>query len=121
MVAVLREAAGRDPYDRELSDLVGELSTRSDTFRTMWAAHNVRKHDTGVKGIHHPLVGDVTFAYEGMELAADPGLTLFVYTVEPDSKSEQALNLLASWTATPDDEITNADREEQPRHSSRAE
>ena len=93
-------AAGRNPYDRELSDLVGELSTRSETFRTLWAAHNVRKHDTGVKGIHHPLVGDVTFAYEGMELAADPGLTLFVYTVEPGSKSEQALNLLASWVAT---------------------
>ena len=67
MVAVLREAAGRNPYDRELSDLVGELSTRSETFRTMWAVHNVRKHDTGVKGIHHPLAGDVTFAYEGMD------------------------------------------------------
>jgi transcriptional regulator with XRE-family HTH domain len=119
MVAVLREAAGRDPYDRELSDLVGELSTRSETFRTMWAAHNVRKHATGVKGIHHPLVGDVTFAYEGMELAADPGL--FVYTVEPGSKSEQALNLLASWAATPDEEIASADHEEQPRDRSRAE
>jgi hypothetical protein len=121
MVAVLREAAGRDPYDRDLSDLVGELSTRSETFRTFWAAHNVRRHDTGSKGVHHPLVGEVTFAYEAMELAAEPGLTLFVYTVEPGSKSEQALNLLASWTATPDEEITHADHEEQSRHRSRAE
>jgi transcriptional regulator with XRE-family HTH domain len=101
IVAVLRAEAGRDPYDRELSDLVGELSTRSETFRTFWAAHNVRRHDTGVKGVHHPLVGDVTFTYESMELVADPGLTMFVYTAEPGSKSEEALSLLASWTAEP--------------------
>lgn len=123
MVAVLHEAAGRDPYDRDLSDLVGALSTRSETFRTLWAAHNVRRHDTGAKAIHHPLVGEVAFTYESMELAADPGLTMFAYTVEPGSKSEEALNLLASWTATPDQEINDksADHEEQPRDRSRAE
>jgi len=109
MVAVLHEAAGRDPYDRALSDLVGELSTRSETFRTFWAAHNVRRHDTGVKSVHHPLVGEVTFTFESMELLADSGLTMFVYTTEPGSKSEQAMNLLASWTATPDEETTGAD------------
>jgi transcriptional regulator with XRE-family HTH domain len=121
MVAVLHEAAGRDPYDRELSDLVGELSTRSEMFRTLWAAHNVRRHDAGVKAVHHPLVGEVTFTYESMELVANPGLTMFVYTAEPGSKSEQALNLLASWTATPDEESTDADHEEQPRNPSWAE
>jgi len=104
IVAVLRAEAGRDPYDRDLSDLVGELSTRSETFRTLWAAHNVRRHDTGVKGVDHPLVGEVTFTYESMELVADPGLTMFVYTAEPGSKSEEALQLLASWTAL-DEEI----------------
>jgi transcriptional regulator with XRE-family HTH domain len=112
MVAGLHEAAGRDPTDRELSDLVGQLSTRSDTFRTLWAAHNVRKQDTGVKAVHHPLVGDVSFTHDSMELIADPGLTMFVYTVEPGSKSEQALNLLATWTATVDQESAHADREE---------
>jgi transcriptional regulator with XRE-family HTH domain len=117
MVAVLHEAAGRDPYDRALSDLVGELSTPSETFRTLWAAHNVRRHDTGVKAVQHPLVGEVTFTYESMELLADPGLTMFVYTAEPGSKSEQAMNLLASWTATPDEETADEDHEEQPRHS----
>jgi transcriptional regulator with XRE-family HTH domain len=103
MVAVLHAEAGRDPYDRELTDLVGELSTQSETFRTLWATHNVRLHDTGVKAVQHPLVGEVTFTYESMELVADPGLTMFVYTAEPGSKSEQALSLLASWAATPDD------------------
>jgi transcriptional regulator with XRE-family HTH domain len=121
VVAVLRSEAGRDPYDRDLSDLVGQLSTQSETFRTLWAAHNVRKHDTGIKTVHHPLVGDVTFTYESLELTADPDLTMFVYTAEPGSKSEQALNLLASWTATPDEETADADHEEQPRHSRRAE
>jgi transcriptional regulator with XRE-family HTH domain len=120
VVAILRAEAGRDPYDRELSDLIGELSTRSELFRTLWAAHNVRTHDTGVKRFHHHLVGELTVSFEAMELVADPGLTMFVYSAEPGSKSAQALNLLASWTATPDEEITHADHEEQPRHRSGA-
>jgi len=101
-VAVLRSEAGRDPYDRGLSDLVGELSTQSELFRTRWAAHNVRYHDTGVKRFHHPVVGDLTLTYENMELVGDSGLTMFAYTAEAGSKSEEALNLLASWTATPE-------------------
>ena len=100
-VAVLRAEAGRNPYDRGLSDLIGELSTRSENFRTRWATHNVRYHDTGPKRFHHPLVGELELTYEAMKLVADPGLTLFVYTAEPGSRSEQALNLLASWAATP--------------------
>jgi len=120
VVAVLRQAAGRDPSDRDLSDLVGELSTRSETFGALWAAHNVRRHDTGVKAVHHPLVGEITFTYESLELVADPGLTMFVYTAEPGSKSEQALSLLASWTATLNEERADADHEEQPRHRPRA-
>ena len=121
VVAVLRAEAGRDPYDRDLSDLVGELSTRSETFRTLWAAHDVRRHDTGVKRFRHPLVGDVMVTFEAMELVADPGLTMFVYTAEPGSKSEEALNLLASWTATLDEEGSHADHEERDRHGTRAE
>ena len=62
--------AGRNPYDRALSDLVGELSTRSDAFRTWWAAHNVRYHHTGTKRLHHPIVGDLDLSYEVMELTA---------------------------------------------------
>jgi hypothetical protein len=108
VVAVLRAEAGRDPYDRELSDLVGELSTRSELFGTLWAAHDVRKHDTGLKRFRHPLVGELSLTFENLELVADPGLTLFVYTAEPGSKSEQALNLLASWAATPDSEPAEA-------------
>jgi transcriptional regulator with XRE-family HTH domain len=101
-VAILRSEAGRDPYDRGLSDLVGELSTRSETFRTRWAAHNVRFHDTGSKRFHHPVVGHLELTFETMQLAADEGLLLFVYSAEVGSKSEEALNLLASWTATLD-------------------
>jgi transcriptional regulator with XRE-family HTH domain len=120
VVAVLRAEAGRDPYDRELSDLVGELSTRSELFRKLWAAHNVRSHDTGLKRFHHPVVGELNLTFESMELVADPGLTMTVYAAEPGSRSQEALNLLASWTATPDREATHADHEEQPRHRSGA-
>jgi transcriptional regulator with XRE-family HTH domain len=119
VVAILRAEAGRDPYDRELSDLIGELSTRSELFRTLWAAHNVRTHDSGVKNMRHPLVGELELSFEVMELIGDPGLTMWVYTAEPASKSEQGLSLLASWTATPDEETTHADHEEQPRHQRR--
>jgi len=101
-VGILRQSAGRDPYDKRLSDLIGELSTRSDEFRVRWAAHDVNLHRSGVKRFHHPVVGDLTLTFEMMELAADPGLNLLAYSAEPGSRSEEALNLLASWTATLD-------------------
>ncbi len=101
VVAILRSEAGRNPYDRDLTNLIGELSTQSEPFRTKWAAHNVRFHDTGTKRLHHPVVGDLELTYEAMELSADTGLTMFAYTAEPGTKSEQALRLLGSWAATP--------------------
>ncbi len=99
-VAVLHREAVRNPLDRDLSDLVGELSTRSDEFRTRWAQHDVRYHDTGTKRFHHSAVGALELGYEGMTLLADPELSLFVFTAEVGSRSEEALNLLASWAAT---------------------
>jgi MmyB-like transcription regulator ligand binding domain len=105
-VALLRAEAGRNPTDRALSDLIGELSTRSEVFRVRWADHNVRQHRSGVKHLHHPVVGDMSLAYESMELVADVGLVLNGYSAEPGTPSQDALNLLASWAAT-------ADREER--------
>ncbi|MFB4272940.1 helix-turn-helix transcriptional regulator [Nonomuraea sp. GTA35] len=99
-VANLRTAAGKDPHDKSLHDLVGELSTRSDDFRRRWGAHNVRSHGTGVKHFHHHIVGDLTLAYESMDLRAEPGLSMTIYTAEPGSPSEDALRLLSSWAAT---------------------
>jgi len=99
-VASLRTEVGRNPHDRGLSDLVGELSTGSDEFRTRWAAHNVRFHRTGAKRLRHPIVGELDLTFEAMELAADPGLSIVTYTAEPGSRSAEGLNLLASWTAT---------------------
>ena len=102
LVAALRSMAGRNPYDRALSDSVGELSTRSDAFRTWWAAHSVRYHQTGTKRLRHPMVGDLELSYEVMELSADAGLRLAIFTAERGSRSDEALNLLASWSATSD-------------------
>ena len=112
LVAALRSQAGRNPYDQELSDLVGELSTRSEPFRKWWAAHNVRYHQTGTKRLRHPVVGELDLTYEVMELAADGGLRLAIFSAEPGSRSEDALNLLASWTATPEPQPA---AEEAPR------
>jgi len=114
VVAVLRAEAGRDPYDKALSDLIGLLSTRSEEFRVRWAAHNVKQHRAGTKTLHHPIAGDITLAYEALEVAADPGQRLLVYTAEPGSPDQEALDLLASWTA-PDRQ--SAETEEEPWRS----
>jgi hypothetical protein len=99
-VANLRTAAGVDPHDKGLHDLVGELSTRSDEFRRRWGAHNVRIHGTGVKTFHHHVVGELALAYESMELRAEPDLVMTIYAAEPASPTAHALSLLASWAAT---------------------
>jgi transcriptional regulator with XRE-family HTH domain len=99
-VANLRTAAGKDPHDKCLHDLVGELSTRSDEFRRRWGAHNVRIHGTGTKTFRHHVVGDLVLAYESMDLRAEPDLTVTIYSAEPGSPTAHALSLLASWAAT---------------------
>jgi transcriptional regulator with XRE-family HTH domain len=98
IVAVLRAEAGRSPHDRHLSDLVGELSTRSDLFRTLWGAHDVREHRTGTKRIHHPVVGDLDLTFQAMDLASDRGLQMLVFSAPPGSTSLERLQLLANWT-----------------------
>lgn len=99
-VALLRTEAGRAPHDKELTDLIGELATRSEAFRTRWGTHDVRAHRGGIKQFNHPVVGLMELAYDSMELVAVPGLVLTAYTAEPGTASADALSLLASWAAT---------------------
>lgn len=99
MLAALRIEAGRNPYDRGLTDLVGELSTRSEEFRTWWASHNVKFHTMAAKTLRHPAVGELELTGEALTLPGDHGLTIITCTVEPHGASEQALNFLASWSA----------------------
>jgi hypothetical protein len=100
IVALLRAEAGRAPYDRTLTDLVGELATRSDHFRTLWASHDVRAHNTGTKNVHHPAVGDLDLTYEAMDLTSEPGLQLLAFSAAPGSPSHDGLRLLATLAAT---------------------
>jgi transcriptional regulator with XRE-family HTH domain len=101
-VALLRAEAGRHPNDTQLRELVGELSTVSEDFRTRWAAHNVRIHHNGGKQFRHPVVGALELAYYTFDLPTEDhrGLRLTIYTAAPGSPSEDALKLLASWAAT---------------------
>lgn len=99
-VAYLHAEAARSPYDSGLSGLIGELSTRSEPFRVLWAAQEVRVHRTGIKRLRHPVVGMLILDFEALDLSADQGLRLNVYTVAPDSPSAEALGLLDSWTGT---------------------
>jgi transcriptional regulator with XRE-family HTH domain len=102
VVASLRLQAGHNPYDRGLTDLVGELSTRSEEFRTWWASHTVRLHRTSTKRMHHPIVGDLELTGEALELPGDDGLTIITYTVEPGTASAEALQFLISWATSQD-------------------
>lgn len=105
-VAIMRAEAGRNPHDRALQDLVGELCTRSDTFRTLWGTHDVRTHGTGTKRFHHPVAGELTLAYEELAITADPGLILMIYTAEPGSPAAERLGLLASWASAQPADLT---------------
>lgn len=99
-VAILRTEAARDPQDKDLHNLIGELSTRSVEFRRRWGAHDVRHHGAGFKSFRHPVVGEMTLAYEGLEMAAEPGLTLTIYAAEPGSDAAERMQLLASWAVS---------------------
>jgi transcriptional regulator with XRE-family HTH domain len=107
-VSYLRHASGRAPHDKALTDLVGELSTRSDAFATRWARHDVKLHRSGLKRLRHPVVGDLALPFEALELPVDPGLVINVYTPEPDSPEQEALAILASWAGT-----TTQEREQE--------
>lgn len=98
--ALLHTLAGENPYDHGLTELVGELSTRSEPFRRLWADHDVRLHRTGGKRFRHPLVGELTLSYEGMDVSADAGLRLNAYFAEPGTESAERFALLASWAST---------------------
>ena len=100
IAAMLRSEAGRNPHDKQLVELIGELSTRSEIFRTRWAAHNVKFHRTGFKRLRHPVVGELEMDFEAMELPAHPGLTMLVYTAAVNTPTAEKFALLASWAAT---------------------
>ena len=105
-VAMLRSEAGRNPHDRALNELVGELTTGSGQFAALWAGHDVRIHTTGTKRFHHPVAGDLSLQFETLHLPGDEGQTLFTFTAEPGSASENALAFLASWAASPPETTT---------------
>ena len=117
IVALLRVEAARSPYDRQLSDLVGELSTRSDLFRKLWGAHDVREHRTGLKSIHHPIVGDLDLTFLGLDLTSDRGLQMLVFSAEPGSASWDGLQLLANWALSHGVEMTSKDSTTITNHS----
>lgn len=99
-VGSMRVEAGKDPHDAALQDLVGELSTCSDTFRRLWGAHDVRTHGSGAKRFEHPVVGEISVVYEELAITAEPGRAVIIYSTEPGSQSAQRMRLLASWAAT---------------------
>ncbi|MDQ1622839.1 MAG: hypothetical protein QOH19_1257 [Actinomycetota bacterium] len=105
-VAMLRSESGRSPHDRALNELVGELTTRSGVFAALWAGHDVRIHTTGTKRFHHPVAGDLSLQFETLDLPGDEGQTLFTFTADPGSASENALAFLASWAASPPETTT---------------
>jgi len=111
-VAALRSEAGRNPYDRGLTDLIGQLSTRSDEFRTLWATHNVKLHYTATKTMHHAIAGDLELTGEALQLPGEPDLTIITYTWDPTGPTAQGVAFLASWST---DERSPAATEQHTR------
>ncbi|GMA32834.1 helix-turn-helix transcriptional regulator [Litorihabitans aurantiacus] len=107
-VAVLRQEAGRDPYNKRITEVIGELSTRSETFRDRWANAQVRRHDATAKTALHPVVGDITLQLVGTSLIAEPGLSLMIYTALPGTPAQDQLHLLGTWAATHTDSDEDA-------------
>ncbi|MEV6592396.1 helix-turn-helix transcriptional regulator [Streptomyces acidicola] len=97
-VALLHTEAGRDPSNEQLTELVGELSTRSEDFRSLWARHDVRLHRSGYKEFRHPAVGDLRLSFDALSLPAERGLTLTAYSAEPNTPSEPRMRRLAELT-----------------------
>lgn len=106
VVALLHQAAGKDPFDEKLIRLIGQLSTQSPEFRALWASHDVIRYQRGTKRYRHPGVGDLEFGYESFDLTTEPGLTMLVYTFEPQSPTAERIALLGSWATTPDTPAT---------------
>jgi transcriptional regulator with XRE-family HTH domain len=109
-VALLRAEAGREPGDRALRELVGELSTLSSEFRTMWASHDVRSLHEGVKRLQHPVVGFIELTYQSAELSnpTRAARTLNIYTAEPGTVHEENIQVLTSWAATTRETASNS-------------
>ncbi len=99
-VGILRSCADRHPFDRDLSDLVGELSVRGETFRLLWAEHSVRFPYHGTRSLRHPAVGEFNLGYEIIPLSSDDGLTLVTYSADAGSADHDALRLISAWAAT---------------------
>ena len=99
LAAALRTEAGRNPHDRALNSLIGDLATGSTEFSTRWARHNVRFHRSARKTLHNPLVGDIELTGDSLEVPGE-GLTLIAYTAEPGSHAQEQLDFLSSWSTT---------------------
>ncbi len=97
---MLRLEATRDPDDRALLELVGELSTRSELFRQRWASQDVRFHRSGRKRLRHPVVGLLDLDFEALQLPNESGLQINVYTAATGTPTADTLRLLASWAAS---------------------
>ncbi|WP_051298502.1 helix-turn-helix transcriptional regulator [Arthrobacter castelli] len=100
-VALLRAEAGREPYDKTLRELIGELSTASEEFSAYWASHDIRIRHEGTKRLQHPEIGEIELTYQSVDLptAKRAWHDLSFYTAEPGSQHEANLKLLASWAA----------------------
>lgn len=94
----LRLEAGNDPADRATAELVAELRAQSPEFVRWWDEHRVYRRTHGSKRLRHPVVGDLTVEYETLTLPGDPHTTVFLYSTEPGSPSQRALDVLASWS-----------------------
>jgi hypothetical protein len=97
IVAGFRASVGNDIDDPRFIELVGELSLASDTFRALWARHDVVRWQGSSTTLNHPQVGELTVYREKLAITGTAGQLLVLYHAEPGTEHADKLALLASF------------------------
>lgn len=96
LVASFRGSIGTDNDDPRVAQLVGELALASDSFRKLWARHDVKALAGGAALLRHPEAGLLELRREKLPIGDSGGQLLVIYHAEPGSDSARALADLAA-------------------------
>lgn len=94
-IALLRSIADTHSGDARLDALVAAAAESSGLFRELWGRQDVWRVGDGVHTVRHPSVGELTLTYHRLPLVGTDGQSIWTYSAEPGSPSEDALRRLA--------------------------
>ncbi|ONH21883.1 helix-turn-helix domain-containing protein [Pseudofrankia asymbiotica] len=117
ILAGFRTSVGSDLDDPRFVEIVGELSLVSETFRTLWARHDVVRREGSTMTVNHPEAGPLELYREKLPIPGTSGQVLALWHAPAGSPAAEKLALLASYALgarDPDDEPIRARRTQRP-------